>query len=225
MPRFIAAAVLLIAAAFAWSQAQTAREGLQPLGQLVGVWRGTGAPFGSREEQQKNFWVESLECGWKFKGGDAWLVLAFDKSKHFKTGELRFLADKNVYQMSLKGFDDKTLVLAGELKNKILTLDSDDGADRLVITLLHDNRFLYRKEIRPAGKTQFAKVFQVGATKEGVPFAAGVGARDCIVTGGVGTSPVTYQGKTYYVCCSGCRDEFNENPAKYVKAFEAKQAK
>ncbi len=33
---------------------------------------------------------------------------------------------------------------------------------------------------------------------------------------------MTYQGKSYPVCCSGCRDEFNENPEKYAKIAEAK---
>jgi hypothetical protein len=28
---------------------------------------------------------------------------------------------------------------------------------------------------------------------------------------------VSYQGKSYPICCTGCRDEFNENPEKYVK--------
>jgi YHS domain-containing protein len=26
------------------------------------------------------------------------------------------------------------------------------------------------------------------------------------------------------VCCSGCKDEFKENPEKYIKEFEAKMA-
>ena len=34
--------------------------------------------------------------------------------------------------------------------------------------------------------------------------------------------PVTYQGKTYYVCCSGCRDLFNDNPAAIVAEAEAR---
>jgi YHS domain-containing protein len=36
---------------------------------------------------------------------------------------------------------------------------------------------------------------------------------------------VTYQGKTYYVCCSGCRSEFNESPQKYIDEYNAKKAK
>ena len=34
---------------------------------------------------------------------------------------------------------------------------------------------------------------------------------------------VSFQGKTYYVCCSGCRDAFNEEPEKYIAEFEAKK--
>jgi YHS domain-containing protein len=33
---------------------------------------------------------------------------------------------------------------------------------------------------------------------------------------------VSYNGKDYYVCCSGCRDAFKENPEKYIKEAEAK---
>ena len=217
-------AVFILAAGFVSAQTRSPREGLQAVGELVGTWRGTGVPVGSQEEQRKNFWVESLACEWKFKGSDAWLVLAFDKSKHFRSGELRFVPEKNTYRLTLKTTDDKTLDLRGELKGKNLALESDDGATRLVFTLLHENRFLYRKEVRPEGKSVYAKVFQVGATKEGVPFAVG-SQPECIVTGGLGTSTVSYQGKTYYVCCSGCRDEFNADPAKYVREFETKKTK
>ena len=35
--------------------------------------------------------------------------------------------------------------------------------------------------------------------------------------------PVAYQGKTYYVCCSGCRDAFRDDPEKYIKEFEAQE--
>jgi hypothetical protein len=47
----------------------------------------------------------------------------------------------------------------------------------------------------------------------------------CIVSGGLGKITVSYKGKTYYVCCSGCRDAFSDQPEKYVKEWEAKQKK
>ena len=54
---------------------------------------------------------------------------------------------------------------------------------------------------------------------------AGSSGPECVVTGGLGTISVNYKGKTYYVCCTGCRDEFKDNPEKYIKEYEEKKAK
>lgn len=207
--------------------AKKPREALQPFNDLVGTWNGTATPYGTRDEQQKNFWIETIAVEWQFKGGDAWIQLAFGKSKNFTTGELRYVPDKDHYTLALKTPDKKSLVFTGQLKDKVLTVDRDaeQETQRLVVTMLHSNRFLYRYDVRPAGKTLFTKKYYVGATKEGESFAAGDGRPECVVSGGLGTSPVTYMGKTYYVCCSGCRAEFQEDPAKYVKEFEEKQKK
>jgi YHS domain-containing protein len=40
------------------------------------------------------------------------------------------------------------------------------------------------------------------------------------VTGGLGTIAVSYKGQTYYVCCGGCKDAFEADPEKYVKAIK-----
>ena len=89
---------------------------------------------------------------------------------------------------------------------------------------MHFNRYLYRFETRPAGTTvAFTKLYQVGATKEGVPFAEVPKGPECIVSGGLGKITVTYMGKMYYVCCSGCKDAFNADPAKYVKELEERK--
>ena len=67
---------------------------------------------------------------------------------------------------------------------------------------------------------------RLGYTREGVAFAAGESGPVCIVTEGRGTIPVSYKGKTYYVCCSGCKDLFNENPeAILAEAAEREKAK
>jgi YHS domain-containing protein len=36
---------------------------------------------------------------------------------------------------------------------------------------------------------------------------------------------VSYKGKTYYVCCTGCRDAFNDDPVKYIGEFEESKKK
>jgi hypothetical protein len=217
--------VTLTASLATADETRSAKEALQPFNDLIGSWRGTGTPAGSRAEQQKNFWVETMAWQWQFRGKDAWLKVDFDKSKHFTTGELRYVPEQGVYGLKVKDLGGDTASFTGRLEKRVLSLEREDKGEtqRIVITLLHPNRFLYRYETRPAGKTLFAAKYQVGATKEGVPFADGDGRPECVVSGGVGTSAVMYQGKTYYVCCSGCRTEFQENPEKYVKEFEAKK--
>ncbi len=197
---------------------------------LIGSWRGTGEPEGSRAEKQQGFWIETISWEWQFKDQKVWLKVAFEKGKYFQSGELRYLADKHLYQLTALTPTREKVVFEGKLEEKRLTLDRIEPktkeAQRIVITFLHSNRFLYRYEVKKPERTSFTRVYQVGATKEGVPFA-GPGDTDpeCIVSGGKGTMAVSYKGKTYYVCCSGCRDEFKANPEKYIKEYEAKRKK
>jgi len=222
------------------AQAIAPKDALQPFNLLVGAWKGSGAPEGTRDERAAGAWSETIEWIWKFKGSDAWLAVTFEKGKHFTKGELHYtpspakkdsLKDAEPrFTLTLTAPDKSTSRFVGTLKDKVLTLDRADGpADeqqRLVISLLHHNRYLYRFESRPAGTTvAFSRKYQVGATKEGVPFADVPKGPECIVSGGLGTIKVTYKGKDYWVCCSGCRDEFKADPEKYLKEAAAKAKK
>ncbi len=205
------------------------REGLQSLNGLIGMWKGTGYPEGvSKDERAVGMWTETVTWGWAFKGSDAWLTVEFAKSKHYDRGELRFSNDPAApFRLTLRTPDKATHTYSGRLTDKTLTFDRVGGpADqdqRLVYSLLHHNRHLYRFESRPAGSSlSFSKKFQVGVTKEGVPFADVPKGPECVVSGGLGTSKVGYMGKDYYVCCSGCRDEFKANPEKYTKEADRK---
>jgi YHS domain-containing protein len=202
---------------------RTSKEALRAFNDLVGSWRCTGTPEGKKKE----FWTESMEWEWQFKGDEAWMKVAFEKGKYFAGGELRFLPDKEQFQLTLQTVDKEKLTFGGSLKEKTLTLDREDESaketQRLVFTFLHPNRFLYRYETKAADGRAFAKLYQVGATKNGVPFAEGETGPECIVSGGLGAIKVTYKGQTYYVCCSGCRDAFKDDPEKYLKEAEARK--
>lgn len=206
------------------------REALQAFGDLIGVWNCTVTRVGMPAEKEK-FWVEKMDWGWKFKDKDAWIVVSFEKSKNFTAGELRYVPEKDHFTLTLTSLANEKATYVGTIetrdKTKILTVDREVGRDahRIVFTFLHSNRFLYRYEVKPEGRPLYAKKWSVGATKDGESFAVGTGKPECIVSGGAGTSTVSYLGKTYYVCCSGCRDEFNATPAKYVKEYEDKLAK
>jgi hypothetical protein len=205
----------------------TPKEGLQALNVLIGSWKGTGTPEGTKDEKAAGLWTETIVWNWQFKGDDVWLAATFEKGKHYAKGELRYSVEKGTYQLTLTTPDKSNLSFTGTLKDKVLTFDRTDPPtgqeQRLVFSLLHSNRHLYRFETRPAGsQLGFEKKFLVGATKEGVPFANAPKGPECIVSGGLGTMKVTYKGKEYHVCCSGCRDAFKDDPEKYIKEAEEK---
>jgi hypothetical protein len=204
------------------------KQALKAFNDLIGTWNGTGTPSGTQQEQQRGFWTEQLSWEWQFKGKDAWLRVKFDKGKHFESGELRYLPDKDLFAFTARTTGKETLTFTGPLKNRTVTLERQDAktgeTQRLAFNLLHSNRLLYRYDVKPQGKALFAKRYQVGATREGESFAAGDGRPECIVSGGLGTIAISYKGQTYYVCCSGCRAEFNEDPEKYVQEYQKKKA-
>lgn len=211
--------------------AKTPRQALQAFSDLIGDWRCTGTPVGTREEIQKNFWTEKMHWEWQFKDKDVWLKIAFEKGKHFTGGEVRYVPAKDEYSLTFTTVKNEKVTYTGTLETrdetKYLTFDREAGKEtqRFVFSLLHDNVFNYRYEVKAEGRPLFSKKWSVRAVKDGVPFAGGSTKPECIVSGGTGTSTVSYMGKTYYVCCSGCRDEFNANAAKYVKEYEDKLAK
>jgi hypothetical protein len=208
---------------------KSSREALQAFNDLIGAWQGTGTPAGTRAEQQRGFWTEKIAWQWQFKDKDAWLGVVFTGGKHFSRGGLRYVPGDDTFQLTVETPASETRTFTGRLKDHVLTLQNRDKSKKetqqVVLTLLHENRFLYRYEVKADGRPLFSRFFTVGAKRDGVPFAAGDGRPECVVSGGLGTIAVVYRGTTYYVCCSGCRDEFKENPEKYIKEFQERKAK
>jgi hypothetical protein len=204
------------------------KEALKAFNPLIGSWRATGTPEGTLAEKQRGFWTESMSWEWQFKGRDAWLEVVLDKGKYFVRGELRYLPARDLYQLAMNTPARETLTFTGPLKERTLTLERVDETkketQRLVVDLLHENRFVYRYEVKPEGRPLFKKVYQVGVTKEGEAFAGPADTQpECVVSGGRGTIAVSHKGHTYYVCCSGCRTAFKDEPEKYIKEFEARK--
>ena len=188
---------------------------------MISSGSGRGA---ARSKSKSEIWKESAEWSWDLKGTEPALKLKVTGGKQFTEGTLKYLPDKKKYELTAKDVDKKEQVFTGEIKAKKLILTHEDAAtkDKYTIEMSTNNdgaRFVYNVAVQKKGIGVARRLVEVGLSKEGVSLAGGK-KNECIVTGGLGTMAVSYGGKTYYVCCSGCRDEFNENPKKYIAEFE-----
>lgn len=210
---------LMAATATSADKAEAAKEALKALNEFVGQWKGSG-----ENKAAKADWKESAEWSWDLKGAEPALTVKFTGAKQYSEGRLTYLSDKKKYQLVAKDMDRKDQTFLGEIKTKklILTRDDPETKDKTTIEMSTNNdgaRLVYTVAVQKKGVGIARKVAEVALTKEGASLAGGK-KNECIVTGGLGTMAVSYGGKTYYVCCSGCRDEFNTNPKKYVEEYE-----
>jgi hypothetical protein len=204
----------------------TPKEALQELQDFVGSWKGNG----TSESDKTAIWKEAMSWSWRFKGKDCWLVLDVAESKFYKGGELHYLMDKKLYQMTLVDVSGSSLVFQGTLQKNALTLERVDPGSKQTQQLKFNtassgDRLIATYAVMPENRKVFSKQWQIGMTREGVTLGAAKKAQECIVTGGLGTMTVSYMGTTYYVCCSGCREAFNEDPQKYIAELKAKKKK
>ncbi|HEY2155798.1 MAG TPA: hypothetical protein VGH33_09215 [Isosphaeraceae bacterium] len=196
---------------------------------MVGAWKGQAVPAVNRLKG----WPEKHAWAWKFvKGTPVGMTLAVEGGKVFTKGELTFDPKTSRYTLAASDPAGKPVSFSGapSADNKALVLErtTPDGKERLSIQSAGGGiRYVMKLDRQDVGAPQFKNAIEVGLTKEGESFAAGGEAANlpkCILTGGAATLSVTFNGKSYPVCCTGCRDEFNENPEKYVARAEAKAA-
>lgn len=224
------ATLTLLALAFAFptlggdsDKPKDAKEALQALQDYIGGWKGNGTT-----EKDRSIWKETVNWSWRFKGKDAFFSVDMADSKLFKKGELRYLADKDVYELMLVDIKDKEQRFEGGLKKGYLTVErtdpeSKEGQQIKINTAGGGLRLVLTYSTRLPDRKIYNKQFQIAYTKEGEAFGSAAKKPECVVTGGLGTSAVSFMGVTYYVCCSGCRDAFNENPAKVIADYKARK--
>ena len=206
----------------------TEKAALQKVGEYVGEWKANGK---TKLTGKETFWKETLTMGWKFKDGTSAIALEIKDGKFYTSGVINYDTEKKVYKLVITDKDKKAVPFDGTLVkgNLVFTrtdADSGDVQKLTLYTVADGARIVVKSEVQSKGKGLFSEQFSLAGNKEGESFAGGGGAGggsrrpECIVTGGAGTMQVAFGGKTYYVCCSGCREEFEANPKKYVDAFE-----
>jgi hypothetical protein len=206
------------------------KEQLARIQQLVGNWRGVGQP---QRGSTRDNWVERADWSWRFDDKQVTLVATLPSGRFFR--ELRLMAAERDGQFRLVATSSDDDVQTVEYTGLL------DEADRLTLSaqsppagyparmsfrfVAGGDRLLVLLESRSPTSDQFVRLAEVGYTRQGSGFGRGSQGRECVVTGGLGTIEVTHEGKTYYVCCTGCRDYFNDNPAEVLAEYAAREAK
>lgn len=211
------------------SDKTAAKDALKELQEFIGGWNGHGGPDKKKAGPRDPLWDETVSWSWRFKGDDAWISMNVKDGKVVKSAELRFLPDKKVYQLTVTDLKDKKLVFEGKRKSEVLTLERVDPDSKATqrITMNTTNEgdcFNYYVAHKDEGRTIWKKDYKITCTRKGVSLGKVDKKNECIVSGGLGTMPISYKGETYYVCCSGCADAFKENPEKYISEYKAKKA-
>ena len=228
--RLLSLAALLAALAVgvtgaAPKDAEKAKAALQELSEFIGVWKTNGD---GTVDGKKALWKEEWEFGWKFgKEGDTYILVKFKDSKFFTKAEVRYDVEKKGYAVLATDKADKTAEYAGKLLKGKFVFDRKDektgDVHKITVNTAADGiRLIAQYDVQPGGKGLSNTVYKASGNKDGESIGGGGKKNLCIVTGGLGTIGVSYMGGSYFVCCSGCKEEFDANPKKYVDALKKK---
>jgi len=205
-----------------------------PFEYLLGGWKGQGIPKDKGANQFRG-WTETHSWAWIFvKGKPAGLSVTIEGGKVLAGGKLSYDLARKRYH--LEATEPKPLegriVFEGTLdeSGKLLVLErtsatgkSARDSGKLRLSLRPNANFIrytMTADRQEPGEFQFSRIIEVGVTKDGESLAGSSTAAErpkCIVTGGAATMTVSYQDRTFPICCTGCRDEFNDNPEKHIK--------
>ena len=198
-----------------------ARAKLNDFNQLVGKWNSMGA-MRVRVKGKPSRWHNTVEWNWYFTDDNVGLTAKFGKgSLYFKEGLLTYdPAKQNYLFIAKRQPDGAKITFKGKLEKDTYVLrgmhPKTKKPETLKLKMIHYNAYIWFFE---EGRRLLARV---SCTVEGGFRAADQGPK-CVVTGGLGTTTVQFEGENFYVCCSGCMDAWKKNPAKYVAEFKAKQ--
>ena len=212
------------------SELATKKEKLRELQDFIGQWNLNGATK-LRPGPRDKSWSETVDWGWRFKGEDCWLTVTFKGGKFLKTGEVRWSIKDKAYELTGTPPEGKEkLSFKGTLKDEKLLFERVDPKTKEVQrirmnTAAEGIRFVYLVDRKSQGGTIWKVEYMVAGNKKGESLGTKEKKPECVVSGGVGTMTVSYNGETFYVCCSGCADAFKENPKKYVDEFKKSKKK
>ena len=211
---------------------------LAPFRDFVGDWRGVGQP---QRGSTRRRWIEQGQWEWRFDGGRATLTFQSPEGKVIREAKLQPTEETGIFELAVSarrtaatgdavdGDVPKPTLYRGKLDDGRLIVTAEDPPvefpARITIGLVAEgDRLVMLLERRSPAGQRYTRLAEVGYTREGSKFGKGSTQPECVVTGGHASMAVEYNGKTYYVCCGGCRDLFNDDPEKVLAEYRERKA-
>jgi hypothetical protein len=213
---------------------------LKPVQIVLGKWQGL---IRNASRSEVHDWVWDLKTDPVFPA----LVLSVPDGEFFINARLTYDPRIEKFLMTTVDEEDVKRTFTGEYIAEPKDVPSDDGKTvertfqleltensdsgrgtrfQYIFKQQHNNRYLVDVN-RARGKAKFRQFDVIGSQRDGVSFAKAdddYGDKTCIISGGLGTSTVTYKGRTFYVCCSGCKAAFDDEPERWIARMEEQKA-
>jgi len=219
----------------AGDRVESARAALKPLQILVGNWNGTSR----KAVLDQPSWAWDLKTDPKQPA----LRMKSEKGQFVRDGRLTFFPATQEFEFTAIDAEGKTRVFRGAFSREVQDVPGDDkklqrtyklelteaqaDADgdqwRVAINQQENNRYIMEID-RKRGGGQFLRLDTINTQREGTSFALSdtdYGDKTCVVSQGLGTTSVSYKGKSYWVCCSGCKAAFEDEPERWIAKWEA----
>lgn len=216
-------------------------EAMMPLQVLLGTWHGTTQrEVGQFKVTDEPSWI------WDFRTdrNQPALVMNSAASPYLRSARLTYLTDRQIFRLEGKDPEGQIRVLEGTFSEPVQEFQGDDqkmhvkykleltqtapSGDRdqwrIILNQQENNRYL--QEMAKKRGTSYLRIDTVATQRQGTSFAksdAGYGEKECVISGGLGTIQLSYKGKSYWVCCTGCKAAFEEDPASWIAEYEKKK--
>ncbi|WP_397571653.1 hypothetical protein [Schlesneria sp. T3-172] len=226
-------------AEFSPEQLERQREALKPLQVLLGNWKGLSRKAHSDQPKWEYDWVTDPN--------HPGLRIASDAGVYIRNGRLTYRPESDQFELtttdaegSHRTFqgtfiepirdvttDEKKLQRTFKLQLTETTAQPSDIQWRLTFNQQENNRYILEVD-RKRNNGPFSRVDTIHTQREGTSFAlseSDYGSKTCIISQGLGTISVSYKGQSFWVCCTGCKAAFEEDPEKWIAKWEARKKK
>lgn len=217
----LAAILVCLSVVASWGAAETPTP-RKTWAELMGRWRMTGQ---ARRASSQGAWTSPATADWAGSPNDRRITIDIPESGTVRTISVRIdgkTGDATGVELQIPGTETRKLVRLAETRDDRFVFEEPGVHGRKVmrLTLTPKTRDRWTgtiEERKPDGKS-WTRLQELGMTRQGSTIAVGSGQPVCVVTGGLGEIAVTVNGKTAYVCCSGCRDTLLADPDAFLGA-------